>query len=58
MTTAIVTKMYFVNLDSPTFPPEMSPEERLSAWLGMARIDPEWAFKNLVISDIDGILED
>ena len=57
MTTAIITRMYFVNLDSHTFPDDMTPEERLTAWIGMARIDPDAAFANLVQADVDGILE-
>jgi hypothetical protein len=54
MTIAIIYVMYHVDMDSPTFPPEMTPDQRLTAWLKMARLAPDEALKNLVPSDVDG----
>lgn len=39
-----ITGKLTLNMDSPTFPAEMSPEERLKWWLEAAREEPEIAF--------------
>ena len=51
--------MYHVDLDTPfIWDKDMSPKERLTAWLAMARSDPEEAFKCLILDDVDGKLEE
>jgi hypothetical protein len=56
MATAIITRIYLVNLDSPLYPDDMPAQQRLTEWLEEARKDPEIAFKCLVQDDVDGKL--
>ncbi len=42
--TIYITGKLTLNMDSPTFPYEMSAEERLKWWLAAAREEPEIAF--------------
>jgi hypothetical protein len=58
MTTAIITRIYLVNLDSPLYPDDMPAQQRLTEWLEEARKDPEIAFKCLVQDDVVGQLLD
>ena len=59
MATATIYRMYHVDLDTPfIWDKDMSPKERLTAWLAMARSDPEEAFKCLILDDVDGKLEE
>lgn len=58
MTTATITRIYHLELDGPMWDEiESTPQERLHAWLEMARMCPEEAFKCLVEDDIDGRIE-
>lgn len=57
MTTATLYRAYKVDLDAPTWPPEMTDAERLVAVVQAARNEPDDVFEYLEQHDVFGALE-
>lgn len=57
MTNATITFTASLNLDSPTFPPELSPIERIEYWVKGAKEEPLLAFMAIADWKISGEVE-